>query len=312
MLIILAIYFGIIWLLFFQLKLFSWSRTSKIIVALVGLGICLYVIAQLNTKTPSGRIAVMGVVVEIAPSVDGEVIEVPAIPNQAVNAGDVLFRIDPEPFKAAVKEAEADVEIASLTLNRQQTVFDRNPGLSVSEQDIDESRATLDAAEARLEAARFDLEETTIRAPQDGIVTSVNLSPGNQVSSSASVMPFIESGSFRMVGVFSQNGSGALMAGTPVELIFEAVPGTIFTSSVFQVVPGTAGGQIPVSSNLLSATSVGSDSEVLLLLEWPDGLPKYASQPGMVGSATAYGPDAGPFEILAKVLVRIRALLTYL
>ena len=96
----------------------------------------------------------MGVVVEIAPSVRGEVTEVPVTPNQSVAAGDVLFRIDPAPYQAAVDEAQASVEIASLTLQRQQSAFDKNPGLSVSQQDLDESRAALDAAEARLQSAQ--------------------------------------------------------------------------------------------------------------------------------------------------------------
>jgi multidrug resistance efflux pump len=312
MVLILLIYFGLLWLVFFKLKLLPWNRLSKICSALLGLGICLYVIAQLNTTTPSGRIAVMGVVVEIAPSVRGEVTEVTVTPNQSVAAGDVLFRIDPAPYQATVDEARASVEIASLTLQRQQSAFDKNPGLSVSQQDLDESRAALDAAQARLQSAQLDLENTIIRAPQNGIVTAVSLSPGNQVRSSAGVMPFIETGSLRLVGVFSQNGSAALTAGMPAELVLDAAPGRILTSSVSQISPGTSGGQIPVSSDLLSAASIGSSSEVLIILDWPEDLPPHAAQLGMVGSATVYSPEAGPFEILAKILIRIRGLAAYL
>ena len=168
MVLILLAYFGVLWLVFFKFKLLPWNRNSKILSALIGLGICLYVVAQLNTTTPSGRVTVMGVVVEIAPSVRGEVTEVPVTPNQSVAAGDVLFRIDPAPYQAAVDEAEASVEIATLTLARQQSVFDKNPGLSVSQQDLDESRAALDAAKAQLRLAQIDLEDTTVLAPQDG------------------------------------------------------------------------------------------------------------------------------------------------
>ncbi|MEW2915991.1 efflux RND transporter periplasmic adaptor subunit [Ruegeria sp. ANG10] len=312
MIIILLIYFGLLWLVFFKLKLLPWNRPSKAMSALVGLGICLYVIAQLNTTTPSGRIAVMGVVVEIAPSVRGEVTAVQVTPNQSVAAGEVLFQIDPAPYQAAVDEAKASVEIASLTLRRQQTVFDKNPGLSVSQQDLDESRAALEATEARLQSAQIDLEDTTVVAPMDGIVTAVNLSPGNQVTSSAGVMPFIETDSLRLVGVFSQNGSVALTAGMPAEIVLDAAPGKILTSRVSQISPGTSGGQIPVSSDLLSAASIGSTSEVLVILDWPEDLPDHAAQLGMVGSATVYSPEAGPFEILAKILIRIRGLVAYL
>ncbi len=312
MLIILAIYFGLIWLVFFKFKLLPWTRSSKITSGLVGLLICLYVVAQLNTKTPSGRIAVMGIVVEIAPSVNGVVVDVPVVANQTVTAGEVLFQIDPAPYQLVVAEAEAEVEIATLTLNRQQSAFEKNPGLSISQQDLDESRAILEAAEARLEIARLDLSDTTVRAPQEGIVTAVNLSPGDQVRSTGAVMPFIETGSLRLVGVFRQNGSAVLEAGMPAELVLDAVPGAITKSGISVVSPGTAGGQIPVSSDLLSAASVGSASEVLVMLDWPNDLPEHAAQLGMVGSATVYSPDAGPFAILAKILIRLRALVAYI
>ncbi len=312
MLIILAIYFGLIWLVFFKFKLLPWTRSSKITSALVGLLICLYVVAQLNTKTPSGRIAVMGIVVEIAPSVNGVVVDVPVVANQTVTAGEVLFQIDPAPYQLVVAEAEAEVEIATLTLDRQQSAFEKNPGLSISQQDLDESRAILEAAEARLEIAWLDLSDTTVRAPQEGIVTAVNLSPGDQVRSTGSVMPFIETGSLRLVGVFRQNGSAVLEAGMPAELVLDAVPGAILKSGISVVSPGTAGGQIPVSSDLLSAASVGSASEVLVMLDWPNDLPEHAAQLGMVGSATVYSPDAGPFAILAKILIRLRALVAYI
>ncbi len=312
MLIILAIYFGLIWLVFFKFKLLPWTRFSKITSALVGLLICLYVVAQLNTKTPSGRIAVMGIVVEIAPSVNGVVVDVPVVANQTVTAGEVLFQIDPAPYQLVVAEAEAEVEIATLTLDRQQSAFEKNPGLSISQQDLDESRAILEAAEARLEIAWLDLSDTTVRAPQEGIVTAVNLSPGDQVRSTGSVMPFIETGSLRLVGVFRQNGSAVLEAGMPAELVLDAVPGAILKSGISVVSPGTARGQIPVSSDLLSAASVGSASEVLVMLDWPNDLPEHAAQLGMVGSATVYSPDAGPFAILAKILIRLRALVAYI
>ncbi|MCG7521759.1 HlyD family efflux transporter periplasmic adaptor subunit [Ruegeria sp. Ofav3-42] len=165
---------------------------------------------------------------------------------------------------------------------------------------------------ARIRSAQIDLEDTTILAPQDGIVTAVNLSPGNQVRSTASVMPFIEADSLRLVGVFKQNGSGALTAGMPAELVLDAAPGKILSSSVSLISPGTSGGQIPVSSDLLSAASIGSSSEVLVILEWPVDLPAHAANLGMVGSATVYSPEAGPFEILAKILLRIRGLVAYL
>ena len=49
----------------------------------------------------------MNYVIPIVPRVTGQVTEVPIQPNRPIKKGDVLFKIDPVPFEAAVKAAEA-------------------------------------------------------------------------------------------------------------------------------------------------------------------------------------------------------------
>jgi len=49
----------------------------------------------------------MNYVIPIVPRITGQVTEVPIQPNRPIKKGDVLFKIDPIPFEAAVKAAEA-------------------------------------------------------------------------------------------------------------------------------------------------------------------------------------------------------------
>jgi multidrug resistance efflux pump len=115
MLIVLSIYGGLIWLVFFQLKLLSWNRTAHVVVGLIGLVIALVVVGLLNVKTPSGRVTIMAVVTEISPVVGGVVSDVPVVRNQRVKAGEALLEIDARSYQYAVDQATAALHIAELT-----------------------------------------------------------------------------------------------------------------------------------------------------------------------------------------------------
>ncbi len=60
---------------------------------------------------PAGPAIVLRNTVAIAPSVTGEVIDVPVRQNSALKAGDVLFQIDPTPYEAAVKSLTAQLSV---------------------------------------------------------------------------------------------------------------------------------------------------------------------------------------------------------
>jgi len=92
----------------------------------------------------------------------------------------------------------------------------------------------------------------------------------------------------------------------------DAVQGDL--SVVGEVSAGTSGGQVTVGATLISSADIGSESEALIILDWPDGLETGASSAGLVGTATAtaFPSNAGPMGILAKVLLWVRMLGTYL
>jgi multidrug resistance efflux pump len=52
------------------------------------------------------------------PSVAGEVIDVPVMPNEPLKAGDVLFRIDPTPYEAQLRGLDAQLKLAELRLGQ--------------------------------------------------------------------------------------------------------------------------------------------------------------------------------------------------
>ena len=87
---------------------------------LVVLAICvvflLYsLIADRLTPYTSQAVA-QAYIVGIAPEVAGRIIEVDVEDNQPVKAGQILFRIDPEPYQIAVEQAEAKLASVGLTV----------------------------------------------------------------------------------------------------------------------------------------------------------------------------------------------------
>lgn len=311
LLIVLGIYAGLIWLIFFQLKLLPWGRTTKIVVSLVGLVIVLVVVGLLNTLTPSGRVTVIARVVQIAPAVGGVVTSVPVVPNTPITAGTVLFEIDKTPFRASLDEAKANARIAEITYNRKQSAFDRNKA-TVSKQSVDEARAAFAAATARMDRAQYDFDQTVVFAPSDGIVTALGVSVGDQAQPNIPVMPFIRIDSLMLAGVFAQNGLDAMPPGTPVRIVLDRKPGQLYDSEVVLFAPGTSSGQISVGADLLSALDIGSTGEALVILAWPEGLDRDVATVGSVGAVTAFGPDAGAMGMLAIALLYMKMIGTFL
>ncbi|WP_186766289.1 efflux RND transporter periplasmic adaptor subunit [Falsiphaeobacter marinintestinus] len=311
MVIILAGYGLIVWLLFFKFEVLPWRGSTKTMVALIGLAIVLVVMALLNTRTPSGRIAVMAPVIQVASIVSGTVIEVPVAANTRVNEGDVLVRLDPRPFEYAVQLAEANQDIAEKTYQRKKTAFDLNQA-TVSEQSVDEADAALQAANAQLQQARYNLDHTVITTAADGVITGLRLSEGDLVTANTGIMPMVRDDAVVIGGVFEQNGWGVIKPGSEIGLTFARYPGQVFWTTVAEKVFGTSGGQVMVGANLLDQADIGSSSEALIRIVWPAQLQNGDLPIGAVGSATVIGENAGPMGVIAKVLLWIKAYREYL
>ena len=96
-----------------------------------------------------------------------------------VKAGQVLFQIDPAPYKAALSRAQGDLARADASLSDAQSMVRRYAPLveveAVSKQEFDTMQATLkgaiaarQSAKAEVETAQLNLEYTTVRAPISG------------------------------------------------------------------------------------------------------------------------------------------------
>jgi multidrug efflux system membrane fusion protein len=130
--------------------------------------------------------------VGIHSQVDGKLQEVPFTEGQHVKKGDVLAKIDPRLFQAALDQAKAKKaqDQAQLTSAEKDLARSKTLVLSniTSQQIVDQQQAKVDqlkaaiaADEAMIQTAQTQLEYTTITAPSDGRMGVRLVDPGNIV-----------------------------------------------------------------------------------------------------------------------------------
>ena len=99
------------------------NKAGTIIAALIiGLGVLAgaYALHRGERFVSSDDATIDADVVHIASAVAGQIIELNARENQLVHKGDLLFRLDSEPYQFAVDQAEADLSIAQALLETRQ------------------------------------------------------------------------------------------------------------------------------------------------------------------------------------------------
>jgi membrane fusion protein, multidrug efflux system len=131
--------------------------------------------------------------VEVRARVSGFIDSIHFKDGQVVKQGDLLFVIDPRPYKLAVEQSTADVErakakldLATLDVERAEPLV-RNQTLTGREYDTRRSTqrdaaAQVTAAEATLNQAKLNLEWTEVRAPTAGRVSDKRVDAGNLIS----------------------------------------------------------------------------------------------------------------------------------
>src|SRR5437867_4975229 len=217
-LVLLIIYSVVVWLIFFKFKLLPWNITSQGIVVRIPIFALTILILFMNIVAPSSSdVLAQNYVIPVVPRVTGQVTEVPVEPNRPIKKGDVLFKIDPVPFDAAAKAAEATLRGAKDQLNNAAnkkasltprielakkrveqftalaaTGAGKRADLEQAQSDLanlqseflaadateSQAKAQISKSEADLINAKFDLDGTTYLAPANGRVANLALRPG--------------------------------------------------------------------------------------------------------------------------------------
>ncbi|HEX8321260.1 efflux RND transporter periplasmic adaptor subunit [Longimicrobium sp.] len=235
--------------------------------------------------------------VDISADISGRVVQVAVEEGQWVNAGDLLLRIEPTQYVAAVRRAEAAVsqsqaraaqQRAQLTkaqsdLNRAEQLSRTNELVSaadveqartqvqVAEQEFQAMRFAINQAQAAVSEARDQLSKTTIVAPMSGRVTRLNIEQGETavvgtMNNPGSLLLTIADLSVMEAKVqVDETDVPGLTLGDSASVKVDAFPGQAFSGRVTAI--GNSSIQLPSAGGSTQQQSV--DYEVIITLDNP-------------------------------------------
>ncbi|MFN4299412.1 MAG: efflux RND transporter periplasmic adaptor subunit [Thermaurantimonas sp.] len=235
----------------------------------------------IETVTASGKVQPV-TMVKISPEVPGEIIELLVKEGQTVKKGDLLLRINPDIYQAAVNRAEAalnsaraNLSTAKATLLEAERVYKRNqplkasgaisPGefdaieraFNVAKFQAEAAEYQLKSAEASYKEARDNLRRTTIYAPIDGLVSKLNVEIGERVVGTAQmagteVMRIVDLSEMEVVTEVNENDINKIKIGDSVSIEVDAVSDKPFYGHVTRVAYSS-------NTNLLNQQQVSTD-----------------------------------------------------
>jgi multidrug resistance efflux pump len=166
-------------------------------------------------------------IVQIAPDVSGLIQQVEVRDNQLVKRGQVLFSIDPDRFKLALRQAKAAVADREETLAQAQREAKRNKGLGnlVPGEQLEESQSKVARAQVALmeaqvavDSAQLNLDRSVIRSPVDGYVNDRAPRTQEFVSAGRPVLSVVDSNSFHIDGYFEETKLNGIHIGQSVDI----------------------------------------------------------------------------------------------
>ena len=297
--------------------------------------------------------------VSIAADTPGRVITVAVHDNDMVKAGDVLFEVDPEPYRIAVAQADAALEAARLgvgqlraaysqaiaqqqmaqgevawleaDLRRQQELQKR--GVS-TQSSLDEAQRSVDKAREQLAAAResvsgalaalggnaqietdehpsvlsakaardkaaYQLAQTTVRAPADGIVSQASsFKAGQYVAAGSPLFALVETGDSWIEANFKETQLTHMRVGQTAEVVLDTYPDRTLTATVESIGAGTGAefSVLPAQNATGNWVKVTQRVPVRLKVEGEDAdLPLRTGMSAVVSVDTGVSRGFGPF-----------------
>lgn len=303
------LYVGVLQILV-KLKIIRWNIWTGSSIAAWGLLLFIALFIPMQFAAPGGDVVVMRNIISIVPQVMGRVVEVPVTTNERLKEGDVLFRLDPDPFEATLKNVQAQLTLATTRLEQSRRLADADAG---SRYEVEAFEAQVGQLEAGLQTAQFNLNATTVRAPVDGYVTNVALRPGVQAAALPAfpAMTYVDTALTRVAAQIPEIYARHLEIGQPVEIALKYYPGRILTGKIRLVMLDSSVGQLAVNGNLPVARAIQGgvffamidlDDRALL-----DDLPT-----GATGEVAVYTDIGTMTHMIRKVMIRMTTWTNYI
>jgi multidrug resistance efflux pump len=244
---------------------------------------------------------------------------------------------------AGVEKATAQLNLAKVELERQQELFTKQVvaqaaldraqrNAETAEQAVAEVRAAEDRARLayqsnigsdntavaqvrqQLAAAKYNLDESVVRAPCDGYAVNLQLVPGAVVSAAASVLPFVcdrdEANLGMVVASFMQGPYLRIKPGEYAEVIFPMYPGRVFPGKVVTTIDIASEGQL-TATGLFPGIGSPSNARFAVRIRLDDA-ERLRLPAGAQGDAAIYSGHVQIAGVIRMALMRITSWTNYL
>ena len=192
--------------------------------------------------------------------------------------------------QAQIKEAEANLEKAQLALDSQ----------------IDGVNTGILQAQAQLDKAQYFLENTTIYAPEDGMIVSQQARPGLVVGDIrlGAIASFVTKDNPYILATYRQQNLKFVEVGQPVEVALDLYPGEILTGKVEAIWWATRQGQYLPSGRLpgFELPKLPGRIAVQVSVDIPDG---HTFPAGGHAAVAIYTGQGKSFEFLRRINIRL-------
>ncbi|ADE53688.1 HlyD family secretion protein [Coraliomargarita akajimensis] len=174
---------------------------------------------------------------------------------------------------------------------------------------------TVAQIQAQLETARYNLDQTTVRAPSKGMVTQLALRKGTYATPLPlkPALVFVPTERRRVVASFWQNSLRVLEEGADAEVAFDAVPGKIFTGKLVEILPYVPEADFQFGGSLVSSEYIKSHDRVAAIIELDEDLNDYHLPIGLQAKAAILNhSDKLHSSPVRRILLRMMSWLNYL
>lgn len=285
--------------------------------------------------------------ISVASDTAGRIVQVGIADNQLVKQGDLLFVIDPEPYRIALAQADAAVAAARLNVEQLRAAYSQamaqeksassevdyaqsqynraadlaqkginakssldqarndldkaKQQLAVAEQGIVSAKAALGgnpdiatdkhptvmAALAARDKAAYDLAQTTVKAPADGIIyQAASFKVGQYVSVGTPLFALVETGDTWIDANFKETQLTNMKPGQKAEIVVDTYPGRTFEATVKAIGAGTGAEFSLLPAQNATGNWVKVTQRIPVRLELTDPDAKMALRTGMSATVT--------------------------
>jgi multidrug resistance efflux pump len=116
--------------------------------------------------------------------------------------------------------------------------------------DDDATNAILKSAQSAVEKAKLDLDNSIVKASSSGVITDLRADVGVYAGTGVPVMTLVAIRDVWINAEFTENNLGHLHPGSPVEILFDVLPGQVFDGQVRSIGLGVSEGQAPPPGTL--------------------------------------------------------------